>query len=279
VVSVTASNGGSLVVSNLDTFVGPQLVTLDGSLVGTSYADRLIGYAFNDMIVGGDGNDSIEGGAGLDTARYSGNRADYTITRGDWYHYTVTDNNPANGDEGADAVFGVERLQFADSMESLQTSASWHGFKNKPITPFWAGTDWQVLDSQRDFDGNGTHDLLLHKPDGSVALWLMDGAERVAAALFDPSPGRTLIDATTDYNADGRTDLGWREADGSNSYWLMGSGWVPPAQAATTTPTTTVATTELPVTVTTEPSSPPPGEATVTTVIVPMPPPPDGWWY
>ncbi|MDP2133331.1 MAG: M10 family metallopeptidase C-terminal domain-containing protein [Sulfuritalea sp.] len=261
-VSVTASNGGSLVLSHLDGFVGPQLVTLDGSLVGTSHADKLTGYASHDMVIGGPGNDTIDGGAGQDTARYSGHSDDYTITQGAWYHYTITDNNPADGDDGVDAVFGVEQLQFADSLESLQTAASWHGFRHKPVTPLWANTDWQVLEGQRDLDGDGRNDVLLQKPDGSVALWLMDGAERIAGAIFEPSPGRHLIDSTTDYNGDGKTDLGWREADGSNSYWLMGSGWMAPGAAPAVTP---------PVTPPSEPVPPPP--------TVPVPPPPDGWWF
>lgn len=245
---------------------------LDNMLIGNAGNNALLGAAGNDTLAGGDGNDTLEGGTGFDIAQYSGNRGDYTIAQSAWYHYTVTDNNPADGDDGVDAVFGVEQLQFVGTLESLQTSASWHGFKHRPVTPVWAGTDWQVLDSQRDFDGNGKNDLLLHKPDGSVALWLMDGAERIDGAIFDPSPGRTLIDAATDYNADGKTDLGWREADGSNSYWLMGSGWTPSQTTPAVTP---------PVTPPTEPLSPPPTEPAPPppTEPPPPPPPPDGWWY
>lgn len=279
-ISVTATNGGTLVLASLGEAIGPQLVTLDGSLVGTSYADTLIGSASGDIIIGGTGNDTIDGGIGLDTAQYSGNRGDYTIAQSAWYHYTITDNTPADGDDGVDAVVGVERLQFADSMESLQTSASWHGFKHKPITPFWAGTDWQVLDSQRDFDGNGKNDLLLHKPDGSVALWLMDGAERIAGAIFEPSSGRTLIDTVTDYNGDGKTDLGWREADSSNSYWLMGSGWVAASVAVSSMTPPPI---EAPIAPPTVFVPPPPTEPPTATASAPppppVPPPPDGWWF
>jgi Ca2+-binding RTX toxin-like protein len=266
-ISLTATDVGSIAFAGFD---GVIEITISGNLVGTSYADTLLGLAGNDTLSGGLGNDTIDGGAGLDMAHYSGDRDDYTIAQSAWYHYTITDNNPADGDDGVDAVVGVEQIQFADSMEALQTSSSWHGVKHRPITPFWAGTDWQVLDSQRDFDGNGKNDVLLHKPDGSVALWLMDGTERVAGAIFDPSPGRTLVAASIDYNGDGKTDLGWREADGSNSHWLMGSGWVTSAVAPPVTP---------PDTPPTEPPTTPPTEPPPSPPEVPAPPPPDGWWF
>ncbi|MDK9704684.1 MAG: M10 family metallopeptidase C-terminal domain-containing protein [Sulfuritalea sp.] len=268
-ISLTATDVGSIAFAGFD---GVIEITISGNLVGTSYADTLLGLAGNDTLSGGLGNDTIDGGAGLDMAHYSGDRDDYTIAQSAWYHYTITDNNPADGDDGVDAVVGVEQIQFADSMEALQTANSWHGVKHRPITPFWAGTDWQVLDSQHDFDGSGKNDVLLHKPDGSVALWLMDGTERIAGAIFDPSPGRTLVAASIDYNVDGKTDLGWREADGSNSYWLMGSGWVTSAVAPPVTPPPII---DLP----TEPPPPPPTEPPPSPPEVPAPPPPDGWWF
>ncbi|MDK9704150.1 MAG: DUF4347 domain-containing protein [Sulfuritalea sp.] len=267
-----AGDSGGTTDLNLDASALSQGISLEGNaganrITGSVGADIISGDSGNDTLDGGLGNDTIDGGAGLDAAQYSGNRGDYTIAQSDWYHYTITDNNPADSDDGVDAVFSVEQLQFAGSMESLQTSASWHGFKHRPITPFWAGTEWQVQDSQRDFDGDGKNDLLLHKPDGSVALWLMDGAERIAGAIFEPSTGRTLIDAMTDYNGDGKTDLGWREADDSNSYWLMGSGWGASVAVSSVTP---------PDTPPTEPPPPPPDVPPPP--VIPPPPPPDGWW-
>lgn len=286
--SVTASTTVNIVVTTQtgttgdDTLNGtPYADTLSGSagrdtLSGAGGNDSIIGGPGNDVLIGGAGNDDLAGGAGFDIAQQSGNRADYTIARGNWYHYTVTDNNPADGLDGVDTIFGIEQLQFADTTQSLQTAGSWHGFQHRPITPFWAGTDWQVLDSQRDFDGNGKNDLLLHKPDGSVALWLMDGAERVPGAIFDPVPGRSLVAASIDYNGDGKTDLGWREADGSNSYWLMGSGWAQPAVA---TPTIQTVTTTAPPTVTTTTTTTTPTESLPPPPVTPPPPPPpDGWW-
>jgi len=244
----TGGSGNDAIIGNIG----------GNTLVGGAGNDWLDGAGGVDSLIGGPGNDTLHGGSGVDAAHFAGSRSDYTITKGDGYHYTITDNNPTDGDEGVDAIFGIEQMQFADTTELLRAWGTWHGFKHRPITPFWAGTDWQVMDSQHDFDGNGKNDLLMQKPDGSVALWLMDGAERIAGAIFGPIPGRTLIAAMTDYNGDGKTDLGWREGDGSNSYWLLGSGWVSSATAPPVIPPET------------PPETPP--------VIPPPPPPPDGWW-
>lgn len=243
--------------------------TIDGG-VGN---DLLDGGTANDTLDGGAGNDAIEGGAGFDTARYSGSRADYTIAQGAWYHYTITDNNTTDGDNGVDTVFGVEQLQFADSTESLRTSGSWRGIKHEPTQPFWAGTEWQPLESRQDFNADGWKDVVLGKPNGTVGLWLMNGPTPIDAFVFDPVPGRTLADATADYNADGKTDLRWQLSDGSSSHWLMGSGWVASASLPPITPPVTPPVTPPPV--------PPPETLPPPPVIPPPPPPPpppDGWW-
>ena len=72
-----------------DDITGGQLGdTVDGlrgndALDGGGGDDILNGGAGNDTLTGGAGNDYIDGGDGFDTAVYSGNRADYTITPDD----------------------------------------------------------------------------------------------------------------------------------------------------------------------------------------------------
>ena len=62
------------------------------------------------------------GTSNIDTARYAGNRADYTITTVGGV-VTVTDNDPVNPvttgaarDEGTDTLRNIERIQFADQV-------------------------------------------------------------------------------------------------------------------------------------------------------------------
>jgi Ca2+-binding RTX toxin-like protein len=55
-------------------------------------------------------------GFNFDTALYSGNRADYTVTNNDDGSVTVTDNV---GEDGSDRLTHIERLQFADQSLTL----------------------------------------------------------------------------------------------------------------------------------------------------------------
>jgi hypothetical protein len=82
------------------------------TLLGTELADRLFGSAGNDRLIGAPGNDLIDGGSGIDTAVFSRNRADYTITAKADGTFTVADK-AANRD-GADTITNIERLQFND---------------------------------------------------------------------------------------------------------------------------------------------------------------------
>lgn len=88
-------------------------------------ADTITGSAGKDFIRGYDGNDRIDGGGGIDTAVFSGNRADYTIM-------AITDGPAIVGysvhssanNEGTDIMVGVERLRFADSTVGIDVSGN-----------------------------------------------------------------------------------------------------------------------------------------------------------
>lgn len=76
-------------------------------------ADTLSGGAGDDLLRGGGANDSLDGGLDNDTAVWTGNRADYTITEVSAGIVTVTDNR-LGGTEGTDTVANVETFRFAD---------------------------------------------------------------------------------------------------------------------------------------------------------------------
>jgi Ca2+-binding RTX toxin-like protein len=80
--------------------------------------DFVRGYAGNDTITGGIGNDIIDGGSGIDTARYSGKAADYTIGHSG-SQLTVADS--VAGRDGTDSLVNVEFLKFAET--TVATSA------------------------------------------------------------------------------------------------------------------------------------------------------------
>ncbi len=86
--------------------------------------DQLYGGADNDTLSGGAGNDTLYGGTGLDTAVFSGERSQYSVTQ----EFGVFTVHALSGDEGADTLVNVERIEFADqSMDigSQTASLSW----------------------------------------------------------------------------------------------------------------------------------------------------------
>jgi Ca2+-binding RTX toxin-like protein len=86
-------------------------------LTGGAGNDRLDGGEGSDLLVGGAGDDTLIGGAGLDSARYAGSAADYTVVRtADGFR--VLDKRGTNGD-GSDTLAGVERIAFADGALAL----------------------------------------------------------------------------------------------------------------------------------------------------------------
>jgi Ca2+-binding RTX toxin-like protein len=78
---------------------------------GNGGNDTISGGSIADFISGGLGDDSIDGGDGLDTAIYSGNYANYTISEITYNTFSVKDNV---GTDGTDTIIDINKLQFAD---------------------------------------------------------------------------------------------------------------------------------------------------------------------
>lgn len=81
----------------------------DHSILVAQFATKPLGLVFRSAA----SNDAFVGSNGLDTAIYSGARADYTLAR-DGGSFTVS--GPS---DGADTLTGVERLRFGDSQVAL----------------------------------------------------------------------------------------------------------------------------------------------------------------
>jgi len=106
--------------------------TLDNSIKGQSGNDSLYGGAGNDVLSGdagqdtlsgGAGNDTLDGGAGIDTALFSGNPANYQLTR-IASTYVIRDKV---GSDGTDTLTNLERLQFSNSGLALDLEATQSG--------------------------------------------------------------------------------------------------------------------------------------------------------
>jgi Ca2+-binding RTX toxin-like protein len=88
------------------------------TLIGGNIANSIYGGSGNDSLTGNGGNDKITGGDGVDTAKYSGNHADYSVTLLADSTYEVTDLRAGSAD-GTDILSGIETLTFADESVSL----------------------------------------------------------------------------------------------------------------------------------------------------------------
>jgi Ca2+-binding RTX toxin-like protein len=85
----------------------------DDLLDGGLGIDYLSGGAGNDTLIAGLGNDTLDGGIDIDTAVFSGNRADYLFTLNADGSYTVVDGR-ATALDGTDRIRNIEWLSFAD---------------------------------------------------------------------------------------------------------------------------------------------------------------------
>lgn len=97
--------------------------------IGGAGNDTITGNTANNNLTGGLGNDTFNGGAGMDTARYSGIKANYTLTKVSTTQWTVKDNR-TSGNEGKDTLNDMELLAFADQTFDLTTGGS-----SPPATP------------------------------------------------------------------------------------------------------------------------------------------------
>ncbi len=126
-----------------------QIQLLD--IAGGPGDDHLVGGAESDFFGGAGGRDTLQGGGGDDflygdastTAVFSGNRSDYTIITTPYDFFNVVDQRPGSPD-GYDWVFGVGRLQFADTIiqpvQSFDLSGSSDSFKVTFDTPTGSGS-------------------------------------------------------------------------------------------------------------------------------------------
>ncbi|MFN3557878.1 MAG: M10 family metallopeptidase C-terminal domain-containing protein [Brevundimonas sp.] len=136
----TLTNVERLAFSDGTLFVGPNGIQLfngtanNDSISGTGSDDQMYGYAGDDVLIGGEGNDNLnggdgndvlisgpgadilDGGQGIDTAIFSGARADYTLR--------VTDGvTTIAGPDGPDTLINVERLLFSDGLYNIDGTA------------------------------------------------------------------------------------------------------------------------------------------------------------
>lgn len=102
--------------------------------------DKVFGESGNDTVFGGEGNDTLHGGSGTDKATYTGNMAEYTITRDEGYTYVALVSNPTE----VDTLINAETIQFADTNYTVATTIN-----QAQIATLYT----QILDRQAEMGG------------------------------------------------------------------------------------------------------------------------------
>ena len=78
---------------------------------------------------------------------------------------------------------------------------------------------WSIV-GQRDFNGDGSADLLWRDAGGNTAIWLMNGGTVSASLSVSNVPTNWAIVGTGDFNSDGKADILWR--DNRAAMWRSG---------------------------------------------------------
>ena len=118
--------------------------TVIENAVGGSGFDVLIGNDVSNTLTGGLGNDDLDGGSNVDTAVFSGNMADYTITQ------TSSGVFQVSGPDGTDVLTAIEFAQFDDqTMRLLPGTGVSVNFETADPSVYQS-----AMEGIRDFDGN-----------------------------------------------------------------------------------------------------------------------------
>jgi hypothetical protein len=85
-----------------------------------------------------------------------------------------------------------------------------------------ASPGWNVVGAA-DFDRNGSTDLLWQHTNGSVAVWLLDGANRISQTRVGSGPAGLgwRVGATGDLDGDGWVDILWQHTSGATAVWFL----------------------------------------------------------
>ncbi len=90
-----------------------------------------------------------------------------------------------------------------------------------------------------DSNGDGKSDILWRDTtSGTVAIWLMNGAQVTGAAgVGSAAFPLWSISETGDFNGDGKSDILWHDGNGNVAIWFMNGTQVAQAAGVATVPT------------------------------------------
>ena len=166
----------------------------DDAIIGNNITNKLEGGKGDDTLTGGGGNDTLDGGAGTNTAVFSGNYADYTISYDEATQtYTVLDK--VVGRDGTDVVTHVENFQFADGthQDIIKPTAATFS-PGSGATGVGVGSDVVLTFSEAIHRGTGT--IAIHS--GSASGLVVAGSDDATSATITTSGNMLMINPTHD---------------------------------------------------------------------------------
>lgn len=212
-------------------------------LRGNAGDDNLIGNGGDDLLVGGSGYNTIDGGGGRDVASYGFSYASLQagITRtadAAWRVY---------GLGYSDTLRSVEVAQFTDMTISLReradTDVVGNGTSGVILQSGNHIIDWVVQNGayagyrsigaangyralgSGDFNGDGTHDVLLQDATGAMIDWSLSGGNYFGYAhIGNANAAGYGFVGTGDVNGDGTTDILVENGNGTLVDWVMQGG-------------------------------------------------------
>lgn len=170
----------------------------------------------DDVFTSGTGSDRFEGGFGLDTAVFSGNRADYQLTAtGRGVTTTITDLRSGTND-GVDTVLDVEILRFADQSVLLfwpQTAPAPFRYVYDQVADFSATSSiltFATGASGFDFTGLGAARVRVHQDFDLATVSMIVGGTQVQASAYGYVAGSDLFGLAAGVHMTGTDD--WADA-------------------------------------------------------------------
>jgi uncharacterized repeat protein (TIGR01451 family) len=171
-VTIEGSDTADLINATNTAILQPLPTDNADSINGNEGNDTVDGLGGNDTITGGAGDDSIDGGACYDTAVFSGDFSNYSISYDEETDtYRVVDTT---GTDGTDLVTRVEHFQFNDGVKDPSDSIDNVAPTVKAVTPVDDATSVGISDniivefSEAVQRGAGLIEIHAGAPDGAV---------------------------------------------------------------------------------------------------------------
>ena len=134
-------------------------------------------------------------------------------------NWKVVGTGDFNGDGNKDYVF-----QHTDGSLGVWYMSGNAMVQAAYLEPSQTGdVNWRVA-AVADFNQDGRPDLLFQHTDGTVGVWIMNGASQAQASILQPSltgDGSWRAVGATDFDDDGQTDILFQNRDGTVGIWYM----------------------------------------------------------